>query len=183
MPERMTRELVERAMHGDAEAFGALAQARLDRLVGAAGLILRDADAADDAVQDALVRAWRDLPKLRDADRFDAWLRRILVRSCNDQLRHRTRARHDQLSDDLATWPNSPLEDRDELTTALARLADEHRTVVVLHYYLGLSQQQIAETLGTRVGTVKSRLSRAMDYLRAELDASARGRPARQEVS
>jgi RNA polymerase sigma-70 factor (ECF subfamily) len=183
MPERMTRDLVERAMHGDTEAFGTLAQARLERLVGAAGLILRDADAADDAVQDALVRAWRDLPRLRDADRFDAWLHRIVLRSCTDQLRQRARARHDDLSADLATWSDSPLEDRDELTRALASLTDEHRVVIVLHYYLGLSQPQIADALKTRVGTVKSRLSRAIQYLRAELDSSARGRPARQELS
>ena len=164
-------------MHGDTEAFGALAQSRLTRLVGAAALILRDADAAEDAVQEALVRAWRDLPRLRDADRFDGWLRRIVVHSCSDQLRAMSRREHEQLPD-LAGAPVDPaFDERDDLMAALSRLSDEHRTVVVLRYYLGLSQPEIADALGTRLGTVKSRLNRALSYLRAELDASARGIP------
>lgn len=173
----MTRELVERAMQGDTEAFGALAAPRLERLVGTAGLLLRDADAADDAVQDALVRAWRDLPRLRDADRFDAWLRRIVVRSCTDQLRAKARRDHDQLPDLPSAWPHRAFDEHDDLLAALARLSDEHRTVVVLHYYLGLTQPEIAHAVGARLGTVKSRLNRALSYLRAELDAAARGMP------
>lgn len=89
----MSRDLVERAMRGDKDAFGILASRALDRLVGAAGLILGDADAAQDAAQDALVRAWRDLPGLRDPERFDGWLHRILVHACGDQIRVRRRDR------------------------------------------------------------------------------------------
>jgi RNA polymerase sigma-70 factor (ECF subfamily) len=173
----LSRELVERAMHGDRDAFGILAERRLPRLVGTAGLILRDGDAADDAAQEALVRAWRDLPGLREPDRFDAWLHRILVRACGDQLRRRRR-------DASSTWDHLPANvgadeasrqaDRDELEGALDRLNHDQRTVVVLHYYLGLSHPEIAEATGQPIGTVKSRLSRAVDYLRAELAAAAR---------
>jgi RNA polymerase sigma-70 factor (ECF subfamily) len=149
----------------------------LGRLVGTAGLILRDADAADDAVQDSLVRAWRDLPGLRDPNRFDAWLYRVLVRSCGDQHRRMRRHRHDPLPVDASrTAPDSSqlVADRDELALAIGRLSVEHRIVVVLHYYLGLSQPEIAEATGQPIGTVKSRLSRAVDFLRAELAAQSR---------
>jgi DNA-directed RNA polymerase specialized sigma24 family protein len=96
----MTRDLVERAMHGDQEAFGVLAERSLDRLVGTAGLILRDADAAQDAAQDALIRAWRDLPTLRDPDRFGSWLYRVLLNSCNDHRRRQQRHAHQSLAPD-----------------------------------------------------------------------------------
>jgi RNA polymerase sigma-70 factor (ECF subfamily) len=174
----MSRELVERAMHGDRDAFGILAERSLDRLVGTAGLILRDPDAAEDAAQDALIRAWRDLPGLRDPERFDGWLHRVLVRSCSDQARRRTRDRHEPLPVEprAASEPDATqnLADRDELGAALGHLTLDHRVVVVLHYYLGLSHPEIAAAIDQPVGTVKSRLSRAMDYLRAELAAGGR---------
>ena len=91
----MQQELVERARRGDHDAFAVLAGTAISRLDGAAWLILRDADLAKDAVQNALVRAWRDLPTLRDPDRFDAWLNRILVRACIDESR-RIRRHRDQ---------------------------------------------------------------------------------------
>lgn len=165
-------------MHGDRDAYGILASRALGRLVGTAGLILRDADAADDATQDALIRAWRDLPALRDPDRFDAWLYRVLVRSCGDAARRRGRER--QRLGEMPVDVSGPaaadhgLADRDELAGSLGRLSVEHRVVVVLHYYLGLSQPEIAGVIGQPLGTVKSRMSRALDYLRAELAADAR---------
>ena len=164
-------------MHGDPDAFGILAERALPRLVGTAGLILRDADAADDAAQETLVRAWRDLPGLRDPDRFDAWLHRVLVRACGDQVRRRQRDRRDEAA--VAAPPGAPdgaqrLADRDEMERALGRLNLEQRTAVVLHYYLGLSHPEIAEATGQPIGTVKSRLSRALDYLQAALAADAR---------
>lgn len=177
----MSRDLVERAMRGDSDAFGVLASRSLERLVGAAGLILRDSDAAQDAAQDALVRAWRDLPGLRDPDRFDAWLHRILVRACGDQLRSRQhdRDRAARLEPDLrGRVPTDRIADRvadrDELHRALGHLTDEQRLVVVLHYYLGLSHPEIAQVADLPVGTVKSRLSRALEYLHAALAADAR---------
>jgi RNA polymerase sigma-70 factor (ECF subfamily) len=174
----MSRELVERAMHGDADAFGVLAARTIDRMAGTAGLVLRDRDAADDAVQEALVRAWRDLPGLRDPDRFEAWLYRIVVRACHDQLRRRRRERLSHrdavASRAVAADAFRSVADRDELTTALHRLSQQQRTTVVLHYYVGLSHRQVAQVLGEPVGTVKARLSRSLDYLQAALAADAR---------
>lgn len=175
----MNRELVERAMHGDRDAFGALATRAFGRMTGTAGLILGDRDLADDAVQEALVRAWRDLPGLRDPDRFEGWLNRVLVRSCRDQLRRRRQGRNarvespsatSQSHDDLAVG----VAIRDELESALTMLSVEQRTVIVLLYYLGMTHQQAAHVIGQPVGTVKSRLSRALNHLQAELAAADR---------
>ena len=173
----MTRDLVERAMHGDQEAFGTLAERSLDRLVGTAGLILRDADAAQDAAQDALIRAWRDLPTLRDPDRFSPWLYRVLLNSCKDHRRRQMRHAHHLLAPnhgEAQSDATQSLADRDALTAALSRLSNEHRAVVVLRYYAGLSQPEIATAIGEPLGTVKSRLSRAVSYLRADLAATER---------
>ena len=161
-------------MHGDRDAFGILATRSMDRLVGTAGLILHDRDAADDAAQDALIRAWRDLPGLRDADRFDGWLYRILVHSCHDQLRRRGREHWVEPTAAFEPDASRQVVDRDEMASALGRLSVDHRTVMVLHYYLGLSHPEIAAVIGQPIGTVNSRLSRAVDYLRAELAAGAR---------
>jgi RNA polymerase sigma-70 factor (ECF subfamily) len=184
-PDRMTRDLVERAMHGDQEAFGMLAERSLDRLVGTAGLILRDADAAQDATQDALIRAWRDLPRLRDPDRFSSWLYRLLVNSCRDHWRRQKRHAHRALEPEHAGASLDAVQamaDRDALTVAIDRLSEAHRAVVVLHYYAGLSHHEIATATGDPLGTVKSRLSRAVSYLRADLAATERA-PVRSEGS
>ena len=173
----MTRDLVERAMHGDRDAFGVLVERSLDRLVGTAGLILHDADAADDATQEALIRAWRDVPTLRNPDHFGSWLYRILLNRCADHIRRRPSNAHSALALDHptnATDSIAGLGDRDELATAVAKLKHEHRVVIVLRFYLQLSVPEIAAVIGQPLGTVKSRLSRAMEYLRAELDADAR---------
>jgi RNA polymerase sigma-70 factor (ECF subfamily) len=164
-------------MRGDRDAFGILAGRALPRLVGTAGLILRDADAADDAAQETLVRAWRDVPGLRDPDRFDAWLHRVLVRACGDQVRRLQRERA-RIARDAPTGSapdrSDRLADRDEMERALGRLNADQRTVVVLHYYLGLSHPEIADATGQPIGTVKSRLSRSLDLLQAALAADAR---------
>jgi RNA polymerase sigma-70 factor, ECF subfamily len=181
----MTRDLVERAMHGDQEAFSILAERALDRLVGTAGLVLRDADAAQDATQEALIRAWRDLPTLRDPDRFGSWLYRLLMNSCADHRRRQQRHAHQALDPEHAGATRDAVQsvaDRDALGTALDRLSDQHRVVVVLHYYAGLTQLEIAVAIEEPVGTVKSRLSRAVSYLRADLAATERA-PVRSEGS
>jgi RNA polymerase sigma-70 factor (ECF subfamily) len=165
-------------MQGDREAFGSLAAASLDRIAGTAGLILRDSDAADDAVQEALVRAWRDLPGLRDPDRFEAWLYRIAVRACHDQLRRRRRepaSQEDQRREiAMAADEIGGIADRDELAAALGGLSSAQRKAVVLHYYVGLSHRQVAQVLGEPLGTVKARLRRSLGYLQAALAADAR---------
>jgi RNA polymerase sigma-70 factor (ECF subfamily) len=175
----MQRELVERAMHGDHDAFARLVAVAMGRLYGLAGLILRNPALAEDAVQNALVRAWRDLPRLRDADRFDGWLRRITVNACHDELRRAGRHRPDLSLDALtgAVVPDEAtlLANRDEMMQGFARLTDEQRTILALRFYLDLPLTDVADALGVPLGTVKSRLSRALRALQAELAAAGRG--------
>jgi RNA polymerase sigma factor (sigma-70 family) len=174
------RDLVERARRGDHDAFAALAGAAIARLDAAAWLILRDAEQAKDAVQNALVRAWRDLPTLRDPEAFDAWLHRLLVRACIDEARRLRRHRVDvELTDISGAFPTIPgfesgIADRDQLERGFLRLEPEMRAVIVLHHYLDLPLPAVAASLGIPLGTAKSRLHRALGLMRAALDADAR---------
>lgn len=172
----MTTELVERAQRGDHEAFDALATAAYQRLYAIARRILRDGYAAEDAVQDALVSAWRDLWGLRDPGAFDAWLYRLLVRSCADLQRRTWKTRLDvdvhAIDPPARTDEVSQLLDRDALDRAFVGLSFDHRAVVVLTHYAGLSGPEVAEVLAIPVGTVASRLHYALRALRAELAPS-----------
>ena len=148
------------------------------RLVGLAFRILRDPAAAEDAVQQTLVTAWRELPGLRDPERFEAWLYRILVRACAAEARRLGRMRvgvrdvsPDSLSDSNAF---GRVADRDELERGFRRLTPEQRTVIVLRYWGDLRQEEIAEAMSIPLGTVKSRLHHATAALRAALEAEAR---------
>jgi RNA polymerase sigma-70 factor (ECF subfamily) len=168
---------VARARAGDGQAFDALAAERVDRLYAVATLILGDASTAQDAVQEALVRAWRDLPGLHDQNRFDAWLHRILVHSCYDEVRRARRGRAAVpavVSDMTADDPASGLADRDQIERGFRRLRPEHRAAIVLQFYMGLSTREAADALGVPVGTVKSRTHFASRALRAALDADSR---------
>jgi RNA polymerase sigma-70 factor (ECF subfamily) len=172
--------LVDRARRGDHEAFSVLAGGAVDRLYAVARLILRDTDLAEDATQDALVRAWRDLPTLRDVERFDAWLYRLIVRSCADIGRRRRRWRAELTV--VSIEPAEPdraseLADRDQLERGLRRLGEAHRTILVLHFYVGLSPSEAAVVLDIPVGTAESRLHYAIDALRAALAADERSAP------
>jgi RNA polymerase sigma-70 factor (ECF subfamily) len=178
----MDRKLVERAMAGDREAFNDLARVSIGRLYGLAQLILRDPDRAADATQEALVSAWRDLSALRDPDRFDAWLHRLLIRSCQREARTARRRRMVEVADLLVG--NRPgrddfptMFDRDQLERGFQRLGLEERAVLVLHHLEGFSLAEIAEVCGIPVGTVKSRLYRGIQTMRAALDADARTVP------
>ena len=169
------RELVERAGRGDHDAFALLAGASVARLEAIARLTLRDSGLAQDAVQDALVRAWRNLPGLRDPDRFDAWLTRLTINACIDAMRSRRRR---PIEVDLAPYQPAlgcdwvaHVADRDQLERGFRRLSVEHRAVLVLHYYLGLSHAGVAEVLGVPLGTAQSRLHRALEAMRAALVA------------
>lgn len=176
----MQRDLVERARRGDHDAFATLAGAAISRLDSAAWLILRDAEQAKDAVQNTLVRVWRDLPTLRDPERFEPWLHRLLVRACIDEARRLRRHRVDVelLNLDLpaAAGMESAIADRDQLERGFLRLAPEMRAVVVLHHYLDLPLPEVAASLAIPLGTAKSRLHRALGLMRAALDADARAR-------
>ena len=182
----MHRDLVIRAMAGDHDAFSELTRGSVAKLYAIARLIVRDSDQAEDATQEALVAAWRQLRSLRDPDRFDAWLRRLLVRAC---YREAGRSQHwRQLESQVRPFltdvpdPGIAIADKDELERGFGRLSPEQRALIVLHYYLGLPMQETALALGLPVGTVKSRLHRTTQQMRAVLEADARlplseGRP------
>lgn len=173
------RELVERARRGDHDAFAQLVEASIARLEAVARLILRDPELARDAVQDAYIRAWRDLPSLRDPDRIDHWLHRLTVNASLDVVRRRRRR---PIEVDLAPIASphiadesSSVADRDTLERGFRRIRPEQRAILVLHYYLGLPASALAETLEIPQGTAQSRLYRALDDLRAALAADERG--------
>jgi RNA polymerase sigma-70 factor, ECF subfamily len=180
-------DLVAAAQGGDREAYVDLIRVRTDRLFTIAQRILRDIDRAEDALQDALVIAWRDLRGLRDPDRFDAWLQRLVVNVCIAQAT-RERRRAANLRALPVDGPAAPDEllgvgDRDLLERGFRRLPPQQRAILVLHHYLGYAPSEIAETLGIPPGTARSRLHHAHRAMRAALEADARatvreGRPA-----
>jgi RNA polymerase sigma-70 factor (ECF subfamily) len=168
------RTMVLRAQAGDREAYETLARASARRLFVVADRILRDADLAEDAVQQTLVLIWRDLPSLRDPDRFEAWTYRIVVRCCHAEARRRrAEVRVVDLSDDLARSvdPTDDVVRRDQLDRAFASLDLDHRTVVVLRHLVGLPLGEIAEILDVPYGTAGSRLHTALRRMRAALEA------------
>ncbi len=173
----MRQQLVERARRGDRDAFALLAAGEVDHLHAIARLVLRDPHLAEDAVQEALVRCWRQLPKLRDVERFDAWLYRILIRAATDE--YGRRRRHEATVQAIAMEPSvadgaGDLADRDELEAGFRHLSIDHRAIVVLHHYAGLPLPEVAAALGIPPGTAKSRYHYAMSALRAALEADAR---------
>ena len=182
----MDRGLVEHAQQGDRDAFARLVPMIADRLFATAHRILRDFDAAGDAYQSALVSIWRELPTLRDPDRFEAWSSRVLVRHCYTELRRRRRRPPDlELVDSDVPMADETISVslRDQLERAFTRLTAEQRAVLVLMYYRDLSVAEIAAQLGISAGTVKSRLHYAREALRSAVEADARtsiqeGRPA-----
>ena len=174
----MLTPVVERARHGDREAFGALTQELGDRCMAIAFRILRDASLAEDAVQSAFVQAWRELSGLRDPSRFEPWLHRILVRCCYVEAKRRRRSLASvfavQREDAYAADEILTVHDRDQLERGFRRLPPEQRAVLVFHYYLGFTHAEVADHLDIPLGTVKSRLRYASRALRAALEADAR---------
>lgn len=168
------RDLVDRAKRGDHDAYATLVGATVGRLDAAARLILRDPELARDAVQDGLLRAWRHLPGLRDPDRFDAWIRQLVVNSCLDLIRRRRRRAFEVELTAFDPIGESDLAggiiDRDQLDDALRRLDPEWRAIVVMHYFLGMPLPEIAGSLGIPLGTAKSRLHRSLGAMRATLE-------------
>jgi RNA polymerase sigma-70 factor (ECF subfamily) len=176
--------LVIRARDGQREAFDVLAASVVDRLYAVARLVLRDSDRAEDAVQETLVRCWRDLPSLREVAKFDAWLRRLLMRAITDEFR---RARSHRASIAVLRFEptsgdaSSEVVVREQLDTGFRRLSIDQRSIIVLRLYLGLSIEESALALGIPAGTAKSRLHYATEAMRLALEADAR--PSSQEVS
>ena len=178
MAAQVDRDLVTAAQHGDRAAYVDLIRPRADRLYTVAHRILRDVDRAEDALQDALVIAWRDLRGLRDPDRFDAWLHRLLVHVCiAEATRERRRVSNLRvLPVDGPTAPDDILgiADRDQLERGFRRLPPDQRAILVLHHYAGYAPSEIAETLGIPPGTARSRLHHAHRAMRAALEADGR---------
>lgn len=184
----MQRDLVVRAQAGDVDAFSALTAGLTNRLFGAARLILRDDEGAADAVQDALLQAWLDLRGLRDPDRFEAWLHRLLVRACYRASRRVRQRDVVELTLDSTAEPTTPdaqraVAVRDQLDRGFRRLSPEQRAPIVLHHYLGLSIAESAEALAIPLGTMQSRLNRATQAMRAALDADERPALGAMEVA
>jgi len=176
------RGIVEQARQGDHDAFASLIDGHLARLDAAARLILRDPELARDAVQEALIRAWRDLPGLRDPERFDAWLHRLTVNACLDLVRRRKRRviEVELIPTDSPTTHDvaGALADRQLLDQALGGLAPGHRAVVALHYLLGMPLPEVAVSLRIPLGTAKSRLHYALVAMRTVVTAEPEPVPA-----
>ena len=164
------RALVERAAQGDQDAFAQLVHDALPRLDTAARLIVRDPELARDAVQDALLRCWRDLRSLREPERFNAWLYKLTVNACIDEHRRRRRRPIEieitALHTPLVPDPSTAVAERDSVDRVLRALDPNGRAIIVLHYYLGLPLTDVAGAVGVPVGTVKSRLNRALGQMR-----------------
>lgn len=174
----METDLVIRARSGDHVAFTEIATSIARRFHGVACAILRDAGLAEDAAQSALVNVWRDLPRLRDPERFDAWAYRILLNACFGE-RRKARWRGIELTVDPPSGTTAPDDmgavlDREQLERGFARLTFDQRATLVTHYFLDLPSDEGAAVLGIPIGTYKSRLHRATEAMRAALEADAR---------
>lgn len=180
----MDTDLVIKAQHGDRDAFSILAGQVADRFLEVSHRILSDIDLAEDATQQALVSLWQDLPSLRDPARFEAWSYRLLVRACYAEGRKSRRwapnLRVLPVDEPMAADGMGAVVDRDQLERAFRQLSLNHRTVVVLHHYLDLPLERVAEMLGVPVGTVASRLHYAMRALRTTIDADAAAQTSRE---
>ncbi len=176
----MQRDLVEQAKRGDADAFTQLVRAAAPRLNGVANLILRDPDRAKDAVQEAFIAAWKDMRALRDPDAWDAWLRRLTVRTCYRNAKQDRRRTEVELgvipTEDNVRIPDASADvaDREWVVSELGRLDIDQRSVIALHYSLDRPMREVAEILDIPFGTAASRLHRGLENLRRNL----RGHPA-----
>ena len=156
------------------DAFARLADRQLAASYRLAAVLLGSEVEAQDAVQDAAVQAWDRFGSLRDAERFGPWFQRILVNGCRDRLRRRGRVRTlpmDDAPEPATAFPATRLAEADALRRVLADLPAGQREVVVLHYFGGLTLDEVAERTGERPGTVRSRLHAALEALHAAYDA------------
>jgi RNA polymerase sigma factor (sigma-70 family) len=174
----MDQNLVVRAQEGDQRAFESLTEAAHPRLFRVAHGILRDTHLAEDATQQAFLDIWRHIRRLRDPSKFDGWSYRLLVNACHDEAKRRQHWEPNgemQPTDEPTISDDSDLVmDRDLLERGFRHLSVEHRAVIVLRYQLGMTPQEVAQTLGISRWTVYSRLQRAVPAMRAALEADSR---------
>jgi RNA polymerase sigma-70 factor, ECF subfamily len=179
----MDRRSVERAIQGDFDAFAELVAASASRQYAVATLILRDRDRAHDAVQEALVAAWRGLSALRDPDAWDAWLHRLTIRACYASVRRSRRQSLVELTAvpdlEIASDVDDPtaFAERDRIERELGTLPIDQRAVIVLHFYVGLPLTEVAMVLDIPAGTAKSRLHRGLESLRSSMSAEPGAQP------
>ena len=171
-PKPFKREDASRAAPADElrDRFVLLAERELDRSYRLAGLILGSAGEAEDAVGDALERAWREAHRLRDLARFQAWFDRILVNACRDRLRRRRTVTFVSIEGGASVVAADAfrlVDDEDEAVRVVATLPPDERIVVILHFWADMTLDVVADRLGSPVGTVKSRLHRALERLRS----------------
>lgn len=162
---------------GLSEGFGAIERHDVDRAYRLAWAILGNDEDAQDATQDALTSAWQQRRTLRDPERLEAWLSRIVINKCRDRLRSRARGRDRFRSIELVASPSvtdgsRAAADRDQLDRALGALNPDQRIVVVLRFWADLTLDAIADRLGVPLGTVKSRLHNSLNALRSTLEES-----------
>ena len=174
----LDRDLVEQAQRGDRDAFGILARSHGDRLMQIAQRNHRVVGRAEDAVPQTQGVAGRVVPGLRDPDRFDAWLQRVLVNACYDEAR-RARTWNAQIRVLPVDGPagrdeSMSVDDRDRLERGFRRLPPDLRAILVFTHYLGLTPSEIAERLGIPTGTARSRLHYAHRAMRAAIEADER---------
>ena len=172
----MDRELLNRARAGDREAFELIVVAKGEPLFRTALAILGNEADARDATQEAFISSWRSFSRMRDLERFDAWLGRILINECRMTLRRRRRVREvavDETSDQLSRTfaPGAPVEEQSGFDESFSRLTVDQRAMLVLHHMHGYGVREIGAWLGIPAGTVKWRLSRARNALRKELES------------
>ena len=175
LPDAASDALVERARRGDDLAFGLLVQARAQAMLRTARAILGNEAEAQEVTQEAFVSAWRNLPTLRDVDRFDAWLNRIVMNRCRDVLRHRGRVRQIDIADmDVPTTDNAAaVLETAAVLAAFDRLSVADRQILALHHLHDLPMVEVARQLGIPVGTAKSRLWSARRALERAMEAEA----------
>ena len=177
----MEPQLIEAARLGDREAFDAIVRLRLDTVYRTAFTILGHEADAQDATQETFVAAWRNLPRLRDVDRFDAWLGRITINACRMAMRRRGSVR--EISIDLpdtqqpatgGIGETAAAAEAEVFDRAFAHLSVDDRAILVLHHHQELGIAEIADRLGVPNGTVKSRLHRARHALERALERENR---------
>lgn len=183
------RSLIQGAAGGDHEAFDGLVRFASNRLYGIAWRILRDQYLAEDALQQALISIWNELPRLRDPDRFDAWTYRVIVRAATAEARKAGRGGPTStLLPDDADASRAPddyraVADRDAIERGFDRITPEQRAVLVLQHYAGLSQAEIADVLGIPIGTAGSRIHYAARALRAAIESDSRPGSGRESIA